>query len=244
MRLAIMQPYFFPYPGYFSLIKHTDKFIILDMVQFIRHGWIERNRILKQDSGWLYVKVPLTRKEGRDTLIKDLRIDNTQDWKQRIMAQLQTYRKIAPFYNQVRTLLEEIFSIDYEDIVQLDKRTMEAVCDYLGITHDIQVFSEMGLQINTPAAPDEWALNIALSLGGVKEYWNPPGGRSFFDGQKYMQAGIDLKFLELRPASYNQHRDSFESGLSIIDALMFNSVQQVREILDDFIIHDSSRVDL
>ena len=76
MRLGIMQPYFFPYLGYFSLIKHADLFILFDTPQFIRHGWIERNRILKPDVGWMYVSVLLIKHELQ-TPIKDVKIDNS-----------------------------------------------------------------------------------------------------------------------------------------------------------------------
>lgn len=93
MKLGIMQPYFFPYLGYFSLIKHTDRFILFDTVQFIRHGWIERNRILKPNEGWQYIQVPLIKDKGRDTVIKDVKIRNTENWQQKIIAQLQHYKK-------------------------------------------------------------------------------------------------------------------------------------------------------
>src|SRR5450756_2454672 len=79
MRLGIMQPYFFPYLGYYSLIKNTDRFVFLDDVQFIRHGWIERNRILKPAEGWQYIAAPLE-PHKRGTLIKDIAIRNTEDW--------------------------------------------------------------------------------------------------------------------------------------------------------------------
>ena len=97
MKLGIMQPYFFPYIGYFSLIKHTDDFILLDTVQFIRHGWIERNRILKPSDGWQYIMVPL-KKHSRETLIKNIEINNEQQWKEKILAQLQHYKKQAPYF--------------------------------------------------------------------------------------------------------------------------------------------------
>ena len=71
MKLGIMQPYFAPYLGYISLIKHTDEFILFDTVQFIRHGWIERNRILKPGGGWQYIAIPLV-KHSQKTLICDI----------------------------------------------------------------------------------------------------------------------------------------------------------------------------
>ena len=98
MKLAIMQPYFMPYIGYISLIKNTDQFILFDTVQFIRHGWIERNRILKPNEGWQYIQVPLIKDNGRDTVIKNVRINNAENWKSKIIAQLQHYKKKAPNY--------------------------------------------------------------------------------------------------------------------------------------------------
>ncbi len=232
-KLAIMQPYFFPYIGYFSLIKHTDEFIIFDSVQFIRHGWIERNRILKQDGDWMYVKVPLKKFEQK-TFIKDVEIDNSQDWKNRILSQIQPYKRNAPFYQEVKGLIEDIFKDDYQDIVTLNKTILEKVCSYIGIRTKISVYSKMNLTIDAPTAPDEWALNICKSLGDVSEYWNQPGGSSFFDKSKYDKANIDLRFIHVKLEEYNQNNEKFEAGLSIIDVLMFNSPDKINEMLDNY----------
>lgn len=232
-KVAIMQPYFFPYLGYFSLIKNTDQFIIFDPVQFIRHGWIERNRILKQNEGWLYIKTPLI-KESRDALIKDCKIDNTQKWKETIVAQLQPYKKVAPYYRETMAVIEEIFNQDYETIVDLNKRSLEGVCKYLGIDRRLDVFSEMELTIDEVMAPDEWALNICKALGDVDEYWNPPGGQDFFDKSKYDDAGIKLVFQKPTLKEYDQKRQQFEPGLSIIDVMMFNSPEEISKMLDEF----------
>lgn len=232
-KVAIMQPYFMPYIGYISLIKHTDQFILFDPVQFIRHGWIERNRILKQNEGWLYIKVPLV-KESRDTLIQNVQIDNSQDWKSKTIAQLQPYKKIAPQYRNVMPLIEEIFKDEYDSIVQLNKRSLEVICEYLGIDCSVRIFSEMNLTIDPVSAPDEWALNICKAMGDVDEYWNPPGGQEFFDKSKYDEAGIKLVFQKPILESYDQKREPFEPGLSIIDVLMFNSVEDVNRMLDNY----------
>lgn len=121
MKVGIMQPYFVPYIGYFSLIKHSDLFILFDPVQFIRHGWIERNRVLKQNDGWLYIQVPLIKNNSRETLIKDCLIDNTKDWKSKIKSQLQPYKKIAPNYFKVLKIINSVFDKDYHTIVDLNK---------------------------------------------------------------------------------------------------------------------------
>ena len=234
MRLAIMQPYFLPYVGYFSLIKHTDEFILFDPVQFIRHGFIERNRMLKQTGGWQYISVPVIKESGRDTLIKDVRINNAEPWKAKIKAQIQHYRKVAPYYRQAMGLLDEIFAHEYEDIVHLNQASLKSVCSYLGIERQFPVFSEMNLALEPVNAPDEWALNTCKALG-VKEYWNRPGGRDFFDVSKYEAADIDMKFQDVELIPYNQRPDMpFEPGLSILDVLMFNTPGEINAMLDNY----------
>lgn len=234
MRISVMQPYFFPYIGYFSLIKHTDRFILLDEVQHIRHGWIERNRVLKQSGGWVYIKVPIIKEDGRDTLIKNIKIDNKQDWKEKIFAQLQHYKKRTKNYSSVIKLLKNIFEAEYKDIVTLNKTALESVCAYLGFEAHISVFSEMNLRIKKVEAPDEWALNICKGIGNVDEYWNPEGGIDFFDTSKYFTNDIDIKFLKLNEVRYSQNTGRFEGNLSIIDALMFNDVKSINQMIDEF----------
>lgn len=236
-RVAIMQPYFFPYLGYFSLLKHTDRFILLDSVQFIRHGWIERNRILRRDGGWLYIRVPLM-PHSRDTLIQNIEIDNAKNWKRSMLSQLEAYRRIAPHYGPVVEVVRSALDTEHRDITSLDRATLEAMCDYLGMPRTLEVFSEMDLGIQPAAAPDEWALNICMAIGNVQEYWNPPGGRDFFDRAKYERAGIGLEFLSVNLREYDQRRGVFEPGLSIIDVAMFNSPEEIHAMLDDYDLLD------
>ncbi len=228
-----MQPYFFPYLGYFSLIKHTDKFILLDEVQFIRHGWVERNRILKLNDGWLYIKVPLL-KFGRDTRIKDCYINNRQNWQEKILAQMVTYKKIAPYFKEINQLLTDLFDKNFDTITQLNKETLLLICNYLNITTNIDKYTDMNINIEKPKEPDEWALNICKAIGVVNECRNPIGGLDFFDKSKYKKENIKLLFQKVNLETYNQKREPFIPGLSIIDVLMFNSVEEVHKMLDNY----------
>jgi len=230
-KLAVMQPYFFPYIGYFSLIKHVDEFILFDPVQYIRHGWIERNRILKQSEGWLYVRVPIVRESSR-SLIKDIIINNQENWVEKITAQLQVYKKTAPHYSTVYPFLKNLLETKHKSIVSLNQSCLEEVCKYLGFYKELPVFSDMGLKIEQPVEPDDWALNISKALDGVTEYWNPPGGKDFFSREKYLKSGIELKFHEVELQQYDQGKRDFEAGLSIIDVLMFNSISEINSMLD------------
>lgn len=233
MKLAIMQPYFFPYIGYFSLIKHTDKFILFDTPQFIRHGWIERNRILKPQNGWQYISVPL-QKKSLSTQICDTKINDDSDWKAKIISQLAHYKKKAPFYFKTINVIKDALDTDTLSITHLNMRVLEKCCEYLNINFQYEIFSEMDLNIVDVNAPDEWALNISCALG-AKEYWNPIGGLEFFDRNKYIRADIDLFFQKMNIVSYPQFNgEVLENGLSIIDVMMFNPPEKINEMLDNY----------
>lgn len=236
MRLGIMQPYFFPYIGYFSLIKHVDQFILLDDVQFIRHGWIERNRILKPNEGWQYIAVPL-KKHCQKTLIKEIMIDNSTEWKKKIVAQLGHYKK-APYFYKVLNLLQELFQKEYQTITDLDKEALLKVTEYLHISTPIEVFGNMNIEIDKVNSADEWALNICKAIPEADEYWNPPGGKEFFDVSKYKNNGIELKFEKVEITDYSQKRQTFEPGLSILDVMMFNSPEEINSMLDRYIVYE------
>lgn len=233
MKLAIMQPYFFPYIGYYSVLKHVDRYIYLNNVQYIYHGWMNRNRILHPKEGWQYINVPI-KKHSRNDVINEVIINNQIEWKKKILNQIEHYKKHAPFYGEVKQLLEKIFSHDFERLSELNISIDQAIAEYLGITTLTDVISEMDLRYEKPVKPDEWALNICKALGSVKEYWNAPGGKEFFDAEKYARANIDLKFLKINLHPYKQKGNQFEAGLSIIDGMMFNSVEEINKMLDDF----------
>lgn len=232
MSVGIMQPYFFPYIGYYSLIEATDRFILFDPVQFIRHGWIERNRILKPDSGWQYVQVPLI-KASRDTLIRDMKIKPDEKWRERIVAQLTHYKKRSPFYAQTLEVIREAITIDTESIVDLNAHVLKTTCDYLGIPLNCQIFSEMHLEIEPVAHAGEWALNICKAVG-VDHYINPSGGTEIFKPAQFEAAEIKLSFLKNNLPSYSQRRGAFEPGLSIIDVMMFNDSAAVTQMINDY----------
>jgi hypothetical protein len=232
MKLGIMQPYFFPNIGHFSLISATDKWIVFDSVQFIRHGWIERNRILKPSEDWQYIGVPLE-KHSRDILIKDIVVNNNEDWKTKILRQLEHYKKRAPYYSDVLFFLNESFNFNTSSIVSLNAHFLKCTCDYVGLDFDYKIFSESQIEIDPINCAGDWALNISKALG-AEHYINPIGGRDLFDLNKFKENGIAINFLQPKPLEYSQRRPVFESNLSIIDAMMFNSKIQIREMINQY----------
>lgn len=231
MKIGIMQPYFFPYIGYFSLINSTDFWVVFDTPQFIRHGWIERNRILKPGGADQYIKVPLI-KASRNTSIQDMRINNTSSWEEKIYAQLTLYKKKAPFYKGVLDLLKEVLSYQGDSIVELNINGLKAVCKYLNIPFNYSIYSHLDLDIQVDS-PDEWALEIAKHYKATT-YINPENGMSFFDSQKYKDANVELLFQKMRLCEYKQIEGTFIPGLSIIDVMMFNSPAEIKTMLTNF----------
>jgi len=232
MKLAIMQPYFFPYLGYFSLILIADEFILFDTPQYIRHGWIERNRILKLDGEPLYIKVAL-KKHKRETAIKDIVINNEVNWQSKIKAQLDSYKKKAPHFQQVTEMFDPIISKEYSSIVDLNYEILSTICGFLEVKTPIKIWSKMEVDIEEVNAPDEWALNICKALK-AESYYNPEGGIDFFDRKKYLSSGIEINFLRYKSENYDQLGNEFVPNLSIIDVLMFNSKEEIQKMLQNY----------
>jgi len=230
--LGIMQPYFFPFTGYFSLVMATNEWIVFDPVQFIRHGWIERNRILKPEEGWQYVSVPLV-KQSRETLITNTQIKVSEPWQEKIFRQLDHYRKRAPYYTTVVEFLHDCFKYETSSITKLNTYLLKAVCGYIGITCTAHIYSEMSIVHDEVIESGEWALHISKALN-AKGYINPAGGVKLFNKDKFRHAGIRLQFLTNNLKPYNQRRSNFEAGLSIIDTMMFCSPEEIRGLVGDY----------
>lgn len=227
MQLGIMQPYFLPYLGYFGLMEATDRWIVFDTPQYIRRGWVNRNRVLtKGKDVWKYISVPVV-KCPRETPIRDVLIDGQTDWVDDLVRKLDYYRDHgAPYYTQTVDFLQRILRSEERRLSAVLTSLLGEVCGYLGLDAKINVFSEMSLNIGPVSHPGEWALRICEAVGATT-YINPPGGREIFDPKQFADAGIELQFLTPALPAYDQRRAEFLPGLSIIDALMWNSRQEV-----------------
>jgi hypothetical protein len=230
MVLGLMQPYFFPYLGYFDLINCTTKWIIFDTAQYIRRGWINRNRILHPKEGWQYIVVPIQRAK-RETAIADIRIKDQTGWKEKILRQLNHYRKNARYFDETISLVTYCLDIEERRISRLNTKVLENMCKYLGISFHYQYLSEMNLELPAIDYPGDWALYLAQAMG-AKEYINPSGGRKLYDTQKFEKLGIKLTIRGMEPFEYACRNYRFEPNLSIIDVLMWNSPENVKAYLD------------
>jgi hypothetical protein len=190
---------------------------------------MNRNRI-QNDDGAMRIIVPVV-KHSLDTPINCIEISGTQ-WKPKIIAQLEFYKKKAPFYQDVVELVRECLESEYKLLSRLNIESTIKICHYIGLYPNYSVFSESGVNITTNA-PDETLLNKALAFG-YNHVVNAPGAMSFYDKSKYDRAGIKLEFVKNRLREYDQRNDSFIPGLSIIDVLMFNSPKETFEMVKDY----------
>ena len=231
MKVAIMQPYFFPYLGYFQLIKQTENLILFDDVQNIRHGWINRNRVLKPEKEWQYIIVPLQGHE-QTTPIKEIRVQNDDDWKIKIIRQIEHYKKKSPYYAQTKILLEECFNFQETSITLLNAFYIRKVCKYIGLPLNLKISSTENYDYKNVNDAGEWALRICEQIGATA-YLNPIGGMELFEPLKFAKSNIQLNFLTIKDIAYSQRRNGIiETGLSIIDVMMFNSPEQIQNLLD------------
>ena len=230
MKLGIMQPYFFPYLGYFDLIRYTNRWIIFDTPQYIRHGWINRNRILHPTKGWQYIIAPLKR-HIRETPISAIEVVEGNAWKERILDQLAHYKRYAPYFHETIELIRECLNTSERYISKINGRCLNIVCQHLGITFAEEYFSEMKLDTSPVEHAGDWALRITEALG-YETYVNPIGGKTIFDPKKYDAAGIELVLRPFTNMEYACPGYTYESGLSIIDVLMWNEREQIMHFLD------------
>lgn len=231
MKAAIMQPYFFPYLGYFQLVEQTDRFILFDDVQYIRHGWINRNRILKPGGGPQFIIAPL-QKHKQVELIKNISVQENDEWKEKIIRQLDHYRKKAKYYEETIELVRRCLHTQEMNMTKFNARSLELVCEALKIPFRKEISSEMNFDYSNVNDAGEWALRICEQIN-AKEYINPPGGKDIFDPAKFEKANIAINFLSPVLPVYDQKQNTFEPGLSIIDVLMFNGFAETGRMIRD-----------
>ena len=236
MKLALHQPYFFPYIGYFAVLNASDIYVHSDTMQYMRHSWVNRNRILCGDGKWTYMVVPIKKGDYTNKINQTL-IDYEQNWEDKIMAQLSFYKKKAPHYKQVVLIMESFFEKKYENISELNIQATKLVMEYLKINKEIYRLSEMDIDISNVKEPDDWGLVVSKKFDNVKCYINAPGGKEFYNVEKYYNEGIDIKFLQTHLNAYRQSRQKeFISGLSILDVMMFNSVEEIQNMLKNYVL--------
>lgn len=228
MKIAVMQPYLLPYIGYFKLINSVDKFVIFDDVNFIKRGWINRNRILIGANQEYLFTLPLIG-ASQNVLIKDVQIFEPKKSKEALLKTILTSYKKAQFFPQVSQLIEEIILNPEENLNKYIANSLMKICDYLEIKTDFVFSSE--LNYDRLGDGPQKIMSIAKILDATS-YYNLPGGADLYDKDFFAQNQIELNFIKSPEVSYRQFsQEGFIANLSIVDLLMFNSKEMVRSFL-------------
>lgn len=231
MKLAIMQPYFMPYIGYFQLINTVDKFIFYDDVTFIKQGWINRNQILINNQAKMF-SIPLSNASSH-MLIKDVLISESayQKWKKSFLNSILFSYKKAKNYSKINTLIEKILEKRPETISELAIKSVIEVAQYLDLKTEFEICSDV--YSNTYLSGQNRVLDICRNEKAAT-YINPVGGMELYSKSVFQEKNIELFFIKANKSVYRQFSEAFVPFLSIIDVLMFNDIEDIRKQLDNF----------
>ena len=225
MKVAIMQPYFLPYVGYFQLIAAVDLFVVYDRIKYTKKGWINRNRFLQNGTDAMF-SLPL--KKGSDSLdVIERELASDFD-RSRLLAQLAGAYRRAPHFASTYALLERIVHHPDNNLFGYVHHSLSALVAHLGIDTEFRTSSSLPFDNSLKAQEKVLAICDAV---GADHYINPIGGTELYDKSDFGARGIELQFLKARPFEYPQFGNVFVPWLSIIDVLMFNPIQAVSECL-------------
>ena len=235
--IAVMQPYFFPYLGYFSLIDSVDQYMFFDDVQYIRKSWMSRNRLLNIDkANDFYIRPDLIKPDYRE-LLQNVKLNPNEKWKFKLLAQINSYKNKAPFFKEVKKLLEKILSTKYEYLVDFNVNSIILISNELSLKTEFEKYTNHNFWFDKKPNPDEWGLFVAHKMK-ASHYINAPGGEEFIKKDRFNDFNIKLGFIEPELKSYDQMTgNQFISGLSILDVLFFNGISKAESLVKQYKIN-------
>jgi hypothetical protein len=227
MILAIMQPYFMPYIGYFQLISSVDEFVIYDNIEFTKKGWINRNRILVNGKD-LTITIPLKKDSDYLNIVERRLADTWVNERKKMLNRIfESYRK-APYFGIAFPIIEKIILHEDNNLFNFIYNSIRRINEYLDINTKLIVAST--ILIDHKLKAERKVIEICKSRG-AGTYINSIGGLELYSKDNFSNIGIDLKFLQLGDISFKQFDHDFIPWLSIIDVMMFNSKEEIKKLL-------------
>lgn len=226
MKLAIMQPYLFPYLGYFQLIRTVDVFVVYDDVNYINRGWINRNNILVQGKAQLFTM----ELEGasQNKLINEVGVGGRND---KLLKTIRLNYSKAPYFRQVFPVIEDILNNEEKNLARFLDYQLKQICAYFGFRPLWINSSDVEKDVSLRAQDKILAICEVL---GATHYINVPGGKELYERKSFEERGIELSFIQPRPIKYLQFGKDFMPHLSIIDVMMFNDRMQCAKLLEEY----------
>jgi hypothetical protein len=229
MRIAIMQPYFFPYIGYFQLLNYSDKFVLLDDVNYINRGWINRNRILINGNAHWFT-LPL-KEASQNKHINEIEIFASYKEKKKMIKTIELAYKKANYFKVAFPLIEEIILHEEKNLSKFLYNSILKLSNYFNIK--TQIIPSSSIYGNNHLKGQERIIDICIKEN-TKEYLNLPGGIELYNREEFRKKNIILLFLKPKEIKYAQFNNEFVPWLSIIDLLMFNSKEKIVDYLNQF----------
>jgi len=232
MKIAIMQPYFLPYVGYFQLINKVDRFVVYDNIQYTKRGWINRNKYLLNNKS-KYVSIPVEKFSHKEKIIK-IKISKIYQ-KEKILRQFCNAYKKAPYFEERYELLAKIIMFPSQNLFEYIYFSISSICEYLNIK--TKVFISSNIDHDPALRSEDKVIDICKQLNGTI-YINPEGGVKIYKKNNFKKYKLILKFLHTTGFKYQQFDEKiFIPKLSIIDVLMFNSKKEIKRIIvDNFVL--------
>jgi hypothetical protein len=230
MKVAIMQPYFLPYIGYFQLINAVDKFVVYDNIEYTKKGWINRNRILANGKEE-FISLPISKASDFLNVNQRYLARNFENEKIKLLRKIKERYRKAPYFELGFSLSEEIFNFDNYNLFEFIFNSIQKICLYLGINTNL--ITSSSININHNLKSEDKVISICNSLNATT-YLNSIGGQNLYVRENFKKANIDLIFIKSQPFSYQQFDFEFLPWLSILDVLMFNSVEGTKDFLNKY----------
>lgn len=229
MKVAIMQPYFLPYIGYFQLINAVDKFVVYDNIEYTKKGWINRNRILVNDRDE-YITLPLKKDSDYLQVSQRYLADSYNDEKDKILRRIkESYRK-APFFIEAVDLVSDILSCKETNLFYFIWNSLLRISAYFDIKTELVISST--IPFDNKLKGESKVISICKAINTI-DYINPIGGTELYNHQNFADNGLRLHFLKSKPFMYRQFDNEFVSQLSILDIIMFNSKEKIKVFLSE-----------
>jgi len=225
VKTAIMQPYFFPYLGYYQLIASVDLFIVYDNIKYTKKGWINRNRVLLNGTD-VMLSLPLKNApDCSDIRDRELAADFNRD---KLVNQISGAYRRAPYFRHVFPMIEQILQQDESNLFRFLYQSIVGICEEMGVKTKIRISSDIAIDHNLKNQDKVLALCKAV---GTDIYVNAIGGIELYSKEDFQKRGIELRFIRSKPFTYPQFDNEFVPWLSIVDVLMFNSPATVRQCI-------------
>ena len=229
MKLGIMQPYFFPYLGYWQALYAVDKYILLDDVTFIKQGFINRNSILnKGQKQTINIQINGI---SSNKLINHHKLNPNTRWKKKLLSTIQQNYSKAPFKKEIFPIIETAIQSDKINLSKYLAFQINKIAEFLDIKTEIVCNSD--LNENLSMTGTNRILNICARENATK-YINLIGGQKLYSKEIFDKNGVDLKFIKMRDFKYKQFSNEFVPYLSIIDVMMFNSKAEIKKMLTNY----------